>query len=613
MPRQRHNALAAGSLLQQGRYILEATLGAGGFGITYRAHDTLLDRVVAIKELCPVDGERVGDRLSPPDEYDAPTWEREIDGFLREARTIAGLNHAGIVKIYDYFKENNTAYNVMQFVDGISLATLLAQRGGRLPQAEALRYVAAAGEALAALHEKGILHRDIKPPNIMLSQQGGIVLIDFGAARQFVADQTISHTVIATYGFAPPEQFNPRARRGPSSDIYALAVTCYFLLTGDLPNPQDDGRVNPHILAAIKHATEYNPASRPQTVAAFLAELEGKSTTTTIDKAPTFEEQIASRFPAYIRDLIPRASDSEPPAPISEWVMVGSPIGVALQSMAMPSDEEGWAVGEAGALIHYHERHWLDVGSAASNLCAIQMLNRGCGWAVGWYGTVMRYRKGEWVKIDLPTSEHLQGVYMTGPDDGWAVGRHGILFSCQAGNWKVEASPLRPMPERDEMGRAPMIGEVYGIPDLNAICMVSTLEGWAVGENGTIMRYFMGCWGVADSPTSKTLQAVQMLSADCGWAVGWEGTILRYDGKAWEVVECPSRAYLFGLYMTAPDEGWATGSNGTIMRCSAGCWQEVVSPTAEPLRGLAVTSNGDAWIVGYFGYILHREGQELAR
>jgi photosystem II stability/assembly factor-like uncharacterized protein len=613
MPRQRHNALAAGSLLQQGRYILEAVLGAGGFGITYRARDTLLDRTVAIKELCSADSERVGDRLSPPDEYDATAWELEISAFLREARAIAGLDHAGIVRIYDYFKENNTAYNVMQFVDGISLATLLAQRGGSLPQTEVLRYVAAAGEALAALHEKGILHRDIKPPNIMLSQQGSIVLIDFGAARQFVADQIISHTVIATYGFAPPEQFHPRARRGPSSDIYSLAVTCYFLLTGDLPNPQDDRRVNPRILAAIEHATEYNPADRPQTVAAFLAELAGKSIQTIVDKAPTFD-QIAERF----RDLIPDAIDlldsiEEPPVKISEWLMVDSPTGVALQSLAMPSDDQGWAVGEAGALIHYHDGRWLDVGSAASNLCAIQMLNPDCGWAVGWYGTVMRYRKGEWVKIDLPTSEHLQGVYMTGPHDGWAVGRHGILFSCRAGNWKVAPSPLRLMPERDEWGRAPMIGDVYGIPDLNAICMVSTLEGWAVGENGTMMRYFMGHWGLADSPTDKTLQAVQMLSADCGWVVGWEGTILRYDGKVWETVECPSRAYLFGLHMTAPDEGWATGSTGTIMRCTAGRWQEVVSPTAEPLRGLAVTPNGDAWIVGYFGYILHREGQELAR
>ncbi len=616
MPKTRHNTLRSGSTLQAGRYIVDAVLGAGGFGVTYHATDTLLGRTVAVKELCPADSEREGSSIVLPEEIGAAEWQHEINSFLNEARAIARLDHPGIVKVYDYFKENNTAYNVMQFVDGMSLADLLKQRGGRLPEAETLGYIAAVGEALAVLHAAGMLHRDIKPHNIMFSNQGNIVLIDFGAARQFAPDRTMSHTVIATYGFAPPEQFHPKARRSPASDIYALAVTCYFLLTGDLPNPDDDKRVNPRILAAIEHATAYDPAARPQTVAAFLAELAGKFGATTIKEVDDVlsnvpriadEDDTQRIAPDYTYEL----DSDELPEPVSEWVRVGVPAPNIMSALAFPSATEGWAVGASGMMLHYHEGEWTAHESEASDLLAIHMLDEQHGWAVGWYGMTMRYESGAWRRLDVNTSEHLRGVWMTSPDEGWAVGSHSIICRCYRGEWTVVRSPLRPFAERSDMGFAPSISDTYGIADLHAIQMVSPHEGWAVGESGTILHYNGYHWEQIASPTDKTLQAVQMLAPDCGWAVGWQGTILKYDGDKWQPAPCPNQAYYFGLHMTSATEGWAVGSTGNIIRCVAGKWREEVSPTDDPLRGIAITPAGDVWISGYLNGMLHREADAV--
>jgi serine/threonine protein kinase len=293
--------LAQGSKLQNGKYIIEEVLGEGGFGITYRATDALLGRTVAIKELYPEGSERKGELVTVPITYAEGRWRKAITDFLREARTLASLDYPGIVTVHDYFEENNTAYMVMRFIDGVDLVKLMIQRGGRLPEAEALRYISEVGEALSLLHARGVLHRDIKPSNILVNRQGHAVLVDFGAAREFITNQAITHTVIASYGFAPPEQFHARARRGPYTDVYSLAATCYYLLTGTLPTQEavEEGQIRPELRAALEHAMAYNPEQRPQDVSTFVAELQGRIPPPVIGP----QTHMVGGSPAATRDL----------------------------------------------------------------------------------------------------------------------------------------------------------------------------------------------------------------------------------------------------------------------------------------------------------------------
>ncbi|PZS01009.1 MAG: hypothetical protein DLM69_05675, partial [Candidatus Chloroheliales bacterium] len=283
----RGGALAVGSRLQGGKYVVEAVLGEGSFGITYRAANTgsRLHQQVAIKELFIEGSTRAeaGRVLHPPERSDE-SWGRLTSNFEREAQTIARLKHPGIVTVYDCFEENDTLYIVMEFVDGTNLDRLVRQRGGHLPEAEALGYVAEIAAALTVLHANGVLHRDIKPANIMIDKSGHAVLIDFGTARDFVLDKTLTHSVILTPAFAPPEQFQPRAHRGPFTDIYALAATTYWLLTSDLLDMwntgkvKEDERLSPRIRAALTHALAFNSTDRTPDAASFSRELLGPAT-----------------------------------------------------------------------------------------------------------------------------------------------------------------------------------------------------------------------------------------------------------------------------------------------------------------------------------------------
>jgi peptide/nickel transport system substrate-binding protein len=273
----REGALSTGSSLQSGKYTIQETLGAGGFGITYRATDELLGRAVAIKELYPQGCGREGNTITLGGHYTPERWDKAVAAFLREARLLANTDHPGIVTVYDYFRENNTAYMVMKYIKGTTLTERVA-KGGVLPVEAVKRYAAEIGDALSVLHAQGVLHRDIKPSNIMLTAQDRPVLVDFGAAREFVTDRTGTYTSMGTLGFAPPEQFYTKLPQGPYTDIYGLAATCYYLLTGQSPNLADleaASSLDPRIQAVLEHGLAISPGDRPQDVATFMAELEG--------------------------------------------------------------------------------------------------------------------------------------------------------------------------------------------------------------------------------------------------------------------------------------------------------------------------------------------------
>ena len=232
-------ALKPGSILN-GRYTVGRVLGQGGFGITYIALDDQTGERVAIKEYFPSEfAGRVGNISSSVQvhsENQRDNFDYGKAQFLEEARTLAAFNgDEHIVRIYSYFEENNTAYFVMEYVDGDALDKYMARKGGRLTPEEADRLLLPVMQSLAKVHAKGIIHRDIAPDNILITKRGLAKLIDFGAARYSTGEKSKSLDVVLKHGFAPTEQYMRRGRQGPFTDVYAMAATWYYAITGKVP------------------------------------------------------------------------------------------------------------------------------------------------------------------------------------------------------------------------------------------------------------------------------------------------------------------------------------------------------------------------------------------
>ncbi len=280
-------ALPAGTLL--GDFRLDAVIGHGGFGITYRAFDTQLAKIVAIKEYLPVEyavRDAGGTVVPRGSRYaDDFAWGRER--FLDEARALARFRHVHIVPVLRYFEANGTAYTVMEFEDGRSVADLLRAPDQRVPADVVRRLAEGLLKGLATVHAQGFLHRDIKPANIIVRRTDGVpVLIDFGAARQAMGGRTRTLTNVMTPQYAPIEQYAMDGKQGPWSDIYAAAAVLYQCIAGRAP-PEAAARVghDPYVpladlgddrfdrafLAAIDRALAFAAPDRPQTIAEWAA------------------------------------------------------------------------------------------------------------------------------------------------------------------------------------------------------------------------------------------------------------------------------------------------------------------------------------------------------
>lgn len=281
------NTIRTGNQLQNGKYRIESILGQGGFGITYLATLTFLDKKVAIKEffLSGYCVRQTGQNTITPQSLPLEKYAGFKEKFLDEARIISQFDHSSIVKVTDIFEENNTAYFVMEYIEGETLAQII-RRKGKLTENEAINYIIQAANALQIVHDKGILHRDIKPENIIITTQGVAKLIDFGTAREFTQDKTIAQTSIVTAGYAPIEQYSDRHKRGSYTDIYALGATLYACLTGKDPIPPTDrldesltpvDGISPYINRVIIKAMEIKPIDRYQTIKEFQNALIGSN------------------------------------------------------------------------------------------------------------------------------------------------------------------------------------------------------------------------------------------------------------------------------------------------------------------------------------------------
>ena len=230
------NELKQGTPLQGGKYIIKKVLGQGGFGITYLAEQVSLGREVAIKEFF-MNGinDRKGNAVQVSNLINQPSYEEQKRKFLKEAKRISALNNEHIIKVHDLFEENNTAYYVMDYIEGSSLADKLKQ-DGVFQEVQVEKYFKQLLSALEVMHKAKMWHLDIKPANILLNK-GNVVLIDFGASKQTIDDSLTLHSAVAyTMGFAPPEQMQSQTSNfGPYTDFYALGASLYMLLTGNFP------------------------------------------------------------------------------------------------------------------------------------------------------------------------------------------------------------------------------------------------------------------------------------------------------------------------------------------------------------------------------------------
>ncbi|MBW4443479.1 MAG: serine/threonine protein kinase [Plectolyngbya sp. WJT66-NPBG17] len=260
-----------GKTLSNGKYTLQSEIGQGGFGVTYKAIHHFLDQTVVIKTL----------NESLRSERNFPDLQRK---FQDEARRLASCVHPNIVRVSDFFIEDDRAYMVMDYIPGKTLDDLVFP-DRPLPEAIAIHHIRQIGSALQVVHCNGLLHRDIKPQNIILHEKTQeAILIDFGIAREFTPNSTQTHTQMMSVGYAPIEQYFSQEKRSPASDVYGLAATLYALVTATvptasilrdherMPEPRElQSSLSPGVNQAILRGMAMNAIARPSSIEEWLS------------------------------------------------------------------------------------------------------------------------------------------------------------------------------------------------------------------------------------------------------------------------------------------------------------------------------------------------------
>lgn len=299
-------------------YVIEKVLGAGSFGVTYLARDEHLNRGVAIKEYMPVQYARRDStgKISSRSVETAGTFEWGLDRFSEEARTLAQFNHPNIVRVMRIVQgHNGTSYIVMELLGGTNMEDHI-EANGALETPAFLSNFRQIVEGMQAVHGLGILHRDIKPANIVLEERGP-VLIDFGAARDLAMQQKAGFSALVTDGYSPPEQYSSKNTQSEASDIYALAATAHYMLSGEIPPPaaarhagedlDPASVVRPDlpedVAKAIDRGLELKMVDRPQSIAAWLEEMPSLTADPEVEREVVFVER-GSKLPIDRRALL---------------------------------------------------------------------------------------------------------------------------------------------------------------------------------------------------------------------------------------------------------------------------------------------------------------------
>ena len=222
------------------RFLIKGVLAEGGFSIIYAGRDLNLEMKVAIKEYYPFGlasrNHTSSEEVISINKDEWQTFEKGKENFLKEARVLAQFSvEPGVVSVRDFFTENNTAYIVMDYLEGVTLKTWLKEKEP-LSVAEALQLMEPVMATLSRIHEKGLIHRDISPDNIMMLEDNRIKLLDFGAARSTSLTKEKDLTIMLKRGYAPEEQYRSKGNQGPWTDVYALCATLYKCITGVKPD-----------------------------------------------------------------------------------------------------------------------------------------------------------------------------------------------------------------------------------------------------------------------------------------------------------------------------------------------------------------------------------------
>lgn len=298
------------------KYMIGKVLGYGGFGVTYIGWDATLRRKVAIKEYLPSDfaTRSYGTKALTVFSGEATEqFEAGLASFISEAKRLAKFNKIPeIVDIYDCFMENDTGYIIMEFLEGVTVKEILAEKK-RIPVDEARGIVMSVLKGLSEVHKEGIIHRDIAPDNIFITKKGGVKLLDFGAARYATAVQSRSLSVILKPGYAPEEQYRSRGEQGPWTDVYAMGATFYRMITGIRPpesiermandeirTPSELGIViNQNLENAIMNSINVKKEYRIQSAQEFYDALASEDEVARVLEKKKIEE--SAKLPGYIK------------------------------------------------------------------------------------------------------------------------------------------------------------------------------------------------------------------------------------------------------------------------------------------------------------------------
>ena len=282
--------LKPGTVLQN-RYLIGRVLGEGGFGITYIGLDKVLTKRVAVKEFYPAGAAHRASVVSDGviiTRGKEPMYRKGVERFVQEARSLAAFSSEdGIVDVLDTFQANNTAYIVMEYLEGDTLKTLLKTKGV-FDATKLIKLMEPVMRSLSVMHRTGFIHRDISPDNIMLTNNGRLKLMDFGSARYFL-NQDSELSVMLKQGYAPVEQYSSRSQQGPYTDVYALCATIYTCITGSVPEnsldrsrydtlvpPSAKGvRISPVHEKALLHGLQPNAAARCPDMETLMREFNG--------------------------------------------------------------------------------------------------------------------------------------------------------------------------------------------------------------------------------------------------------------------------------------------------------------------------------------------------
>ena len=369
-------ALKPGTILE-GKYLVGEMLGQGGFGITYIGFDLLLEQKVAIKEYYPMSTGMVS-----REGHSTVVWssammgktgtQKGFDSFLKEARKMAKLGGIpGVVGVKSVFIQNETAYIVMDFIEGETLLKKL-QKNGPMDFDSCVKLMTPIMQALAEVHEHGIIHRDISPDNIMVRPDGKLILLDLGAAKDLDIqgnDGSVqSSQMVAKHGFSPIEQYSKSGKVGPWTDIYAMAATIYYCCTGILPPPATDRTIDdtlacqPRLTQAqfdiLADCMRMRPQDRPQSMDTLLQMLthpqgevkaEPPKVIPEVEPPKPVETKAAPPKPMETEPVVqktppinpeaqptqPPRHDAEPKRPLSKWLIPGVAAVVAVIALAI--------------------------------------------------------------------------------------------------------------------------------------------------------------------------------------------------------------------------------------------------------------------------------------